>query len=143
MDDREYSRDNPKWYNSLSEDKMTAQVTIYHEDDEDDCEEDVEFPIKFEVCSLCEGKGKHVNPSVDSHGISAWEFEEDPDFKESYFNGLYDVTCYECHGKRVVPEINEEAFNEEQKKYWKIYQDNERDRYEFDCVQAAERRMGA
>jgi hypothetical protein len=55
------------------------------------------------VCPTCEGEGKHVNPSIDSHGISREEFDEDPDFEEAYFSGAYDVTCVECKGQRVVP----------------------------------------
>lgn len=57
---------------------------------------------KFEVCPTCEGKGSHVNPSIDSHGLSAEDFAEDPDFREDYMNGTYDVPCAECGGKRVV-----------------------------------------
>lgn len=61
----------------------------------------VEF--RFEVCPLCEGRGKHVNPSIDAHGLSREDFDEDPDFEESYFRGDYDVRCTLCGGERVVP----------------------------------------
>jgi hypothetical protein len=64
--------------------------------------------IKFEVCSTCNGQGKHVNPSIDSHGLSSEDFDEDPDFREEYFSGRYDVPCYECKGERVVPTIDKE-----------------------------------
>lgn len=58
---------------------------------------------KFAVCPTCEGAGKHVNPSIDAHGIGADEFNEDPDFADAYFSGAYDVACVECKGLRVVP----------------------------------------
>lgn len=75
----------------------------------EDGEQDPEFTrkIKWAVCPTCDGRGKHVNSSVDSQGISPEEFEHDPDFERDYFEGVYDVTCNECRGKRVVPELAE------------------------------------
>jgi len=45
----------------------------------------------------------HVNPSIDANGISAETFAEDPDFAEAYHRGDYNVPCYECDRRRVVP----------------------------------------
>lgn len=59
--------------------------------------------IRMDVCPLCEGRGKHVNPSIDAHGLSREDFDEDPDFAESYFRGDYDVPCNLCRGANVVP----------------------------------------
>ena len=61
-----------------------------------------EIPAVYEVCPTCDGKGSHVNPSIDSHGISAEEMYDDPEFAEDYFGGAYDVSCNECEGRRVV-----------------------------------------
>ncbi|HEU01353.1 hypothetical protein LCGC14_1552590 [marine sediment metagenome] len=61
-----------------------------------------EIPAVFGVCQTCNGKGHHVNPSIDSHGISAEEMYEDPEFAEDYFGGVFDVDCNECEGLRVV-----------------------------------------
>jgi hypothetical protein len=61
-----------------------------------------ELPARFDVCPTCDGKGSHVNPSIDDNGICASDFYEDPDFAESYFAGCYDVPCNECKGKRVI-----------------------------------------
>lgn len=85
-----------------------------------DCEEGlvkVEFPAKFAVCSRCEGKGSHINPSIDGHGITAeeWDRDWDDESRENYFSGVYDVTCGECKGLRVVPVVDEERLNEEAK----------------------------
>jgi len=63
-----------------------------------------EFPAQFKVCHVCEGTGRHVNPSIDSNGISPEEFAADPDFAAAYFGGVYDVVCNHCGGKRVVLE---------------------------------------
>jgi hypothetical protein len=65
---------------------------------------EVEYSLaaKFEVCSRCEGSGKHVNPNIDGNGLTREDFDEDPDFAESYFRGDYDVRCETCKGQRVV-----------------------------------------
>ena len=34
--------------------------------------------------------------------MSSEDFDEDPDFQEDYFSGLYDVTCKTCHGRNVI-----------------------------------------
>lgn len=115
MDRRDAARERGDWYEELDAGRLRARVTVYLEPTEEE-ENDPEFseeqevwvPIKFEVCGTCDGKGKHVNPSIDAHGISPEEFAEDPDFKEEYMNGTYDVTCYECHGRTTVPELDED-----------------------------------
>ena len=71
---------------------------LYYEGED----EPIEVPAHFEVCDVCDGRGSHVNPNIDSHGLSAEDFAEDPDFAEDYFAGHYDVTCYACKGKRVI-----------------------------------------
>lgn len=59
---------------------------------------------RFAVCPTCEGRGTHVNPSIDAHGITAEEMDElGDDFREDYMGGVYDVACAECNGLRVVP----------------------------------------
>lgn len=66
----------------------------------------VAFPVKKEVCYRCRGKGVHVNPAIDGHGISPEEFADDPDFAESYFRGDYDVSCERCNGDRVIDTVD-------------------------------------
>lgn len=60
------------------------------------------LPAKYEVCPDCQGRGQYVNPSIDSHGLSSEDFDQDPDFAESYFGGDYDITCQSCCGNRVI-----------------------------------------
>jgi hypothetical protein len=95
MDIREIRHNG--WYESFDEKRMVLEVQLYRLDSTE------EIPAVYEVCDVCEGKGTHVNPSIDSHGLSAEDFDEDPDFAESYFSGHYDVSCVSCNGKRVVP----------------------------------------
>ncbi len=104
---------------------------------------EVEFPAKYQVCGVCDGKGKVVNPAIDSNGLTQEDFDEDPDFRENYFSGMYDIECPHCHGKRVVPSINRLALNENQKRALKIYDDNVKDELEFESQCRMERMMGA
>jgi hypothetical protein len=106
-------------------------------DDEDEVL--VEFPLKYEACPTCQGRGKHTNPSIDSHGLSAEDFAEDPDFLQDYFSGVYDVACYECGGRTTVAVVDEARANPEQLALWHAQEQWDRE-YEAEC--AAERRFG-
>jgi len=96
-------------------------------ENEDGDTEVVELPAYYEVCPRCEGKGKHVNPSIDEHGITEeeWEHDWDEESREAYLSGRYDVTCHECGGKRVVKVVDEDwikrSGSAEQKRWLKAY----------------------
>ena len=65
---------------------------------------------KYEVCPQCEGEGKMVNRAV-----SVWtssDRDEDPEGFEDMMNGVYDVACDMCRGKRVVSTQDLEDFAE-------------------------------
>jgi hypothetical protein len=66
----------------------------------------IQMPAHYEVCSRCGGHGAHSNPSIDSNGLSQEMIDDDPDFREEYMNGAYDVKCTECKGLRVVPVVD-------------------------------------
>ena len=70
----------------------------------------IELPTHWEVCDVCHGAGSHVNPNIDCGGISE-EMHDDPDFRENYMSGVYDVTCYTCGGKRVVKGVDWDALS--------------------------------
>lgn len=102
----------------------------------DDTEEGkVRYPAKRIVCSCCDGKGSVVNPSIDSNGLSQEDFDEDPDFREQYFSGTYDISCPHCGGNNVVlyPATDEGE---------KAYLESQRSQYSYYAEIAAERRMG-
>jgi hypothetical protein len=94
------------WYLSLDEGSMMAEVELY--DEETDADYRVEVHFKYDVCSVCNGKGSQVNPSIDAGGLTAEDFDEDPDFREEYLQGSYDEPCSGCDGLRVEPVIDEE-----------------------------------
>jgi hypothetical protein len=136
MDSRDREAAFGKWYDRFDQESMTIFITMYNDEDE---EEEVAFPARYEVCGLCDGRGRHVNPSIDSEGISAEEFYEDPDFAEEYHRGTYDVSCYRCGGNRVEPVVDEARCDPESLKrlnnYLKSRSDDIRER-------EAERRFG-
>lgn len=78
---------------------------------------EIPLPTCWAVCDRCHGEGKHSNPAIDGNGITASEMDEmcyhDEDFAENYFGGLYDVTCHQCDGKRVMKVVNLGAMSEE------------------------------
>ena len=139
MEERNYmmdSRTNAKnaWegYDERSN-TITISHTRYLEDDEmtqdpdtgewtEEKEINLKLPAKLELCDLCDGKGKVVNPSIDAGGLSQDDFHDDPDFEEDYFSGVHDISCPQCSGKRVVPVVNYDALSAEQKKEFDEYQ---------------------
>jgi hypothetical protein len=57
---------------------------------------------RFIVCTVCEGRGTTVDPSIDANGLTREDFDEDPDFAEDYRSGAFDIECRACNGLRVV-----------------------------------------
>jgi len=94
----------------------------------------------YKVCPRCKGKGSHVNPNVDGHGLSQESFEQDPDFYGDYMSGVYDVDCYECGGKRVIKVVDWSIVDDALRKAYDQYRLDEWN-YQQECE--AERRMGA
>jgi hypothetical protein len=99
-------------------------------EDEDGEEVVHRLPAQYEVCRRCRGAGKHVNPAVDGHGITAeeWEDDWDDDSREGYMSGRYDVQCEECGGERVTMVVDEGACDPETlEKYFRDRADRERE----------------
>ena len=129
-------RDVAASFRGVLEDVDSRHMTGYFEDG--DGERHL-VRLKFDVCGTCNGRGAYVNPSIDSHGLSREDFDDDPDFADDYRRGCYDVSCSECGGARVVPVIDED---ENPAELVKEIQDAERDAWQYarDCVR--EREMG-
>ena len=132
---------------------MTLTWTRDIEDDERDDpaiealgdvdEVEVIFPGKYVVCPTCNGKGRHVNPSIDAGGIGEddefWDDDEDEYGESMYASGKYDVTCYRCAGRTTWLVIDEARANAEMLAKYHEYQD---DKAEYEAERRAERRMG-
>lgn len=105
----------------------------------------VAFPCVQAKCPTCDGKGTHVNPSIDAGGITDFD-EWDYDEQDAYMSGVYDVRCYGCNGQKTTPAINVEAMGpEDLKAYttWREWQDEiEREEADYRAERAAEIRWG-
>jgi hypothetical protein len=67
---------------------------------------------RFEICNTCQGRGKHVNPSIDCNGITASEWADwDEEDQERYWTGGYDVACSQCKGERVIQVLEYDTKN--------------------------------
>jgi len=116
-------------------------ITVELVDDDGEVETHT-LPTVYAVCGRCRGEGKHVNPAVDGHGITAREFEEEwsTEEREEYFDGRYDVTCSKCGGQRVVRVLDEDKVDPA---LLKRIHEREDDRAAFRRECEMERRMGA
>lgn len=101
--------------------------------------EEFEIPTKYEVCGRCGGTGVHDHPAF-SDGITADDFAEDPDFREDYYRGHYDVTCEQCGGLRVELVPDYESMTTEQIRMVESHFGAIAD---MEAEYEAERRMGA
>ncbi len=77
-----------------------------------------ELPACWAICTRCNGEGEHVNPSVDGHGITFDEWEEDWDDegREMYLNGGYNVPCEAACKAGKVLVVDEHKCNAEPRK---------------------------
>lgn len=116
----------------------TQTVTIW--DDITGRDTEHELPTTWALCSVCNGEGKHVNPSIDAGGISAEQFHEDPDFHDDYFSGAYDVSCYRCHGRTTEKVIDWDQVNPVVRDAWEEQCEAEA---QIEAEHRAERAMGA
>ena len=86
IDDYNYARDPRNC-------KRDPERIYVYEDQPDGSQIERQIPTRWAVCPVCDGKGSHVNPSIDSGGLTGEDFADDPDFAESYRRGDYDQPC--------------------------------------------------
>jgi len=70
--------------------------------DEAGCRDLIKVKAEREICDLCNGWQKVVNPSIDCGGLTQDDFDEDPDFRDEYFSGAYDIQCPQCRGLGMI-----------------------------------------
>jgi hypothetical protein len=83
---------------------MAIVIEIDNPDNEDETIE-VELRTVFEVCPTCEGRGVSWPAGLV---FTQSDFEEDPDLRENIASGMYDQSCRECRGLRVIEVVDEE-----------------------------------
>lgn len=103
----------------------------------------IAIPARFVVCHTCDGRGTHVNPSIDCGGLTDDDWDRDEDFREHYFSGMYDQECNECGGKRVVPAPDWDDANPAHLALREHLIEEARGRADDWAERQAERRMGA
>lgn len=136
MEEQNYWNDHRVRAGMINKGKLDGDYLILEREESDD----IKLLCKLDVCSTCNGKGTHVNPSIDASGISEEDFDEDPEFRENYMSGMYDQTCNECNGLRVVPVVDRDKNSSED---LKRYDNHLEEEYRYAAEVAAERRMGA
>jgi predicted methyltransferase len=125
------------------QDHTRLQITNRSSDEDEvqimeEGEEVVTINCHYAVCGCCDGRGTVVNPSIDAHGIGAEEWNEwDPEEREGYMKGRYDIECPHCEGKRVVLTPNEDDPG------IKVLHQAWHDEASYRAEVEAERRMGA
>jgi hypothetical protein len=101
--DRRFTASDERWWSAIDGRRACLDHDVFGPLPATREDQATWIDVRFEICPVCDGTGKHVNPSVDAHGLTASDFDEDPDMYDSYFRGDYDVTCNLCRGEKVVP----------------------------------------
>ena len=104
---------------------------------------DYSLSSQWAICHVCEGEGKHVNPSIDCGGISQSDWDEwDYDDREAYMSGAYDVTCQNCNGSGKVRVYAEAQDGSLLQWCYQAHADAQEARWSDAAERAAELRMG-
>jgi hypothetical protein len=101
------------------------------------------LPTKKQVCPVCDGAGKKINPNIgaitESDRMEMGD-EEFFDLIDHMRDGWYDVCCPECLGMRVIDVIDESRCTPLQ---IANYDEWVADMEESYAISEAERRAGA
>ena len=140
--DRRDRADSYRWWDQISQDRRKVTLRFGYPDEDLEEVEQKWYHIEWIVCSLCEGRGEYVNPSIDSHGLSREDFDEDPEFRSDYFRGVYNMPCELCKGRAVEPEFHK-GYNDDFMELMVARDKFIRMLWEIDAERDAEMRMGA
>jgi hypothetical protein len=98
------------------------------------------LPAQFVVCDECRGKGSHLVEGMRGAVYTWRDFEEDPDFRNDYFGGAYDVPCETCHGERLVTVPEREALTRSEARFLDMVERVQFEREREEAYLEAERR---
>ena len=121
----------------------TIFIVVPEESGDKEKEREVNIPIRFEVCSCCQGKGTIVNPSVDPCGLGREDFDQDPDLEEDYYGGIFNVRCEACWGGGLEAHPDKGRMNAAHVEAWASYEENQFDRRMGRLESQQEGRWGA
>ncbi|EDK6360146.1 TPA: hypothetical protein OHN49_004963 [Escherichia coli] len=70
--------------------------------------------FKYIICHQCEGHGTMENPAFENGFTQSEMAECEPEMREKYFAGAFDVRCNVCagDGKLSVPNVAAMSFSE-------------------------------
>ena len=127
------------WANDRRTQGEAKTPTLCLYDEATDTETEIDLPLRWEVCPVCEGRGEHVNPSIDAGGLSAEDLS-DPDFREDYMNGVFNIPCNHCGGRTTVQVVDRDRCDPE---HLKAYDEQQRADAEYAALCRAEFIAGA
>lgn len=96
----------------------------------------ITLPTHYELCPACQGRG---TMTLKRLAIPQEMFDEDPDFAEDYWGGVYDEPCDLCDGRTSILAVDEERLTDDAAKVWQEYI---QDMNDLAAMEAAERRAG-
>jgi hypothetical protein len=119
--------------------KNTQEPGFYwEEEDEEGNEVMTPLPVCPEVCQMCQGRGTHVHPSM--YILTGSEYEEmSHDERDTFHSGGYDVECVECHGNKIVYDIDFDMLTPLMRDKITDWQDREAS---YRAMEESERRFG-
>lgn len=113
---------------------MKKQITVFMPE----TDEMVPVPVKWEICSCCQGHGK------SSAYLGAYTSDDmddmDDDFIQDYIDGRYDRRCDECEGSGKVEAADVARMPPDMLTAWR---DQEREDAAMRAEERMERMMGA
>lgn len=104
---------------------------------DDNPDEPVKLPTRYEICSCCSGHGRSSAYLGDFTGSEL--AEQGSDWVDDYMSGAFDRACEPCDGTGKVQVPDYSRMTPAQAA---AYQAQCRDDDEFDAICEAERRMG-
>ena len=100
------------------------------------------LPAHPEICKTCEGRGRHVNPSIDGQGLDPHDPDLDESFWADYWSGGFDVQCKMCDSGKVL-RLSQESSDPRVQAVREALESYYTDLYESEAIEAQERACGA
>ena len=92
-----------RWWTDINRAGTLARAFIFDPVEDPPDRVEVWVPVRFILCTTCDGRGSYVNPNLDSNGITPEEMDEwGSAFQENYANGVYNVACGHCKGDKAI-----------------------------------------
>jgi len=102
------------------------------------------LPSMRVVCPTCNGYGNHFRKDLDENALIREMHEEgDTEGFQMYRAGYFNQICTQCHGEKVIDQIDWEYFHSEYPKEAKAVSEYNQQVRQWEEESEWERRMGA